>query len=335
MQHHFSLKSLNTFGLDVYAKHYFSLLDIQQLTDLNNISDFRTNRLILGGGSNVLFTKDFDGLVIHNELKGKKIVFEDDNIVQLKVAAGENWHELVLFTIENNWGGIENLSLIPGKVGASPMQNIGAYGVELKDVFLELEAWNIQKQQIEVFDKAKCEFGYRESIFKNSAKDQYIILSVTLELQKHPKINIAYGAIEAVLNSKKISSPSIKDVSDAVIEIRQSKLPNPTVIGNAGSFFKNPYISKTQYLQLQKEYPTIPSYPVDDLTVKVPAGWLIDQAGWKGKRFGDYGVHKNQALVLVNYGSAKGQDIAHLAAKIQMDILKKYQIELQTEVNFY
>ena len=334
MQENFSLSAYNTFGLDAKARYFESLNGVDQLNDLNSLPSFKSRRLILGGGSNILLTKDFDGIVLFNNLQGMNIVKEDESTIFLKVGAGEVWHELVLYAIANGFGGIENLSLIPGRVGASPMQNIGAYGVELKDVFYELEAWNIDKEQLETFNSDQCQFGYRESVFKNNYKDQYLILNVTFQLSKHPKINVSYGAIIDTLEEMSISNPSIKEVSDAVIAIRSSKLPNPAEIGNAGSFFKNPVIGNTQVAQLKQTYPNMPSYHVDEDSTKVPAGWLIEQAGWKGKSFGKYGVHKNQALVLVNYGGAKGNDIKDLAYDIQKDIAAKFGIVIEQEVNF-
>ena len=334
MQENFSLSAYNTFGLDAKARYFESLNGVDQLNDLNSLPSFKSRRLILGGGSNILLTKDFDGIVLFNNLQGMNIVKEDESTIFLKVGAGEVWHELVLYAIANGFGGIENLSLIPGRVGASPMQNIGAYGVELKDVFYELEAWNIDKEQLETFNSDQCKFGYRESVFKNNYKDQYLILNVTFQLSKHPKINVSYGAIIDTIEEMSISNPSIKEVSDAVIAIRSSKLPNPAEIGNAGSFFKNPVIGNTQVAQLKQTYPNMPSYHVDEDSTKVPAGWLIEQAGWKWKSFGKYGVHKNQALVLVNYGGAKGNDIKDLAYDIQKDIAAKFGIVIEPEVNF-
>ena len=333
MKTNISLKSYNTFGIDVQAKFFSEVKHIADIDVLRKNPVFNQEKLILSGGSNLLFTKDFDGLVIKNSILGIGIVKETDTEIFLKVNAGENWHELVMTCVENNWGGIENLALIPGQVGTSPMQNMGAYGVEIKDVFHSLEAYHLKKGQINTFTHSQCEFGYRESIFKKALKGQYIITSVIFKLNKNAQVNVSYGAIESVLNERKIANPSIKDVSDAVISIRESKLPNPKEIGNAGSFFKNPVISKTHYDILVNEYPTIVSYPISDSEVKVPAGWLIENAGWKGKTFENYGVHKNQALVLVNYGNAKGADIFRLAQDIQADVFGKYEIDLEMEVN--
>ena len=334
MHKNFSLKTFNTFGIEAQTQYFEELNDMHQLESLNNLPSFINNRLILGGGSNILLTKDFEGIVVHNNLKGIETVSENNKEVILKIAAGEVWHELVVYTIAKGYAGIENMSLIPGRVGAAPMQNIGAYGVELKDVFESLEAWNIEKQQIETFNLEQCQFGYRESVFKTTAKDQYIILSVNIKLQKEAQVNVSYGAIESTLKEMGIENPSIKDVSDAVIAIRSSKLPNPAEIGNAGSFFKNPIVAHTEVIRLQKEYPQMPFYKITATESKIPAGWLIEQAGWKGKKIGNYGVHKNQALVLVNYGDAKGNDIKNLAFDIKADVQTKFGIEISPEVNF-
>tara|TARA_B110000495_G_C22987084_1_gene580830 strand:+ start:196 stop:1209 length:1014 start_codon:yes stop_codon:yes gene_type:complete len=333
LQTNISLKPYNTFGIDVQAKFFTEVKHVADIDAIRKQAIFNQPKLILSGGSNILFTKHYDGLVIKNSIKGIGIVKETDTGIYIKVNAGENWHEFVQICVENNWGGVENLSLIPGQVGTSPMQNIGAYGVEIKDVFHSLEAYNIKSGQIDTYLHTACEFGYRESIFKKTLKGQYIITSVIFKLTKKPAVNVSYGDIEQVLEEQKISSPTIKDVSNAIISIRESKLPNPKEIGNAGSFFKNPMITKSHFKKLQKDYPNIVSYPISNTTVKVPAGWLIDNGGWKGKTFGNYGVHKNQALVLVNYDNAKGKDIFNLAQDIQTDILKKYEICLDMEVN--
>ena len=321
-----------TFGVNAKAKSLGVFSSTDELKTL-----LQENRqpqiMILGGGSNVLFTQDHEGLILLNKIEGIRLVQEDDEIALIRVGAGENWHEFVLYCIDKNWCGIENLSLIPGSVGASPMQNIGAYGVEIKDVFHELTALNLDTLEEETFDHARCEFGYRESVFKRALKGKYVITSVTFRLHKKSKLNTAYGAIESELERKGIKKPTIKDVSDAVISIRQSKLPDPKKLGNAGSFFKNPVVEKSVLLKIQENYPNVPSYPINDDHVKIPAGWLIDTAGWKGKRFGDYGVHANQALVLVNYDKAKGQDIYDLSQRILDDIENKFGILLEREVN--
>ena len=335
IQENISLQDFNTFGIDVNASLFTYVKTADQLQSLIRSDFFRREKiLILGGGSNILLTEDFNGLVVKVDIKGKEVIKEDEENVWLKVGAGENWHELVLYCIKNNYGGIENLSLIPGTVGAAPMQNIGAYGVEIKDVFTYLEAVNIQNGFVEIFDNKACEFGYRESIFKTVAKNKYVIAQVVLRLsKKNHKLRKDYGAIKAILEEKGINNPGIKEVSDAVIEIRQSKLPDPTKIGNAGSFFKNPLVHKEVYEQLKTIYPEIPHYPVALNEVKIPAAWLIEQCGWKGKRRDNIGVHKLQSLVLVNLGGGKGEDLWKLAQDIQESVKQKFGIELQPEVN--
>ena len=331
-QNNISLKPYNTFGINAYAESFVSVTSLDQLQNITkNYKDF----FILSGGSNILLTKDIQKPVVHLNLKGRSFTDEkDENTIFVKAMAGENWHEFVLWTLENNFGGLENLSLIPGNVGTSPMQNIGAYGVEIKDVFYKLEALEINSGEIKTFYKNDCNFGYRESVFKNILKGQYIIISVTFQLTKSQhNLNISYGAIHTELDSNKITDPSIKDVSDAIISIRESKLPNPKVIGNSGSFFKNPVISIEQFQFLEKEHPNIPYYKVSDSLVKIPAGWLIEQCGFKGKRFGDAGVHKKQALVLVNYGNATGKEILDLAKTILQTVTNTFGIDLEIEVN--
>ena len=332
MKENISLKGFNTFGIDVAARYYAQVKDPEQALEL--ISSYKEkNLLILGGGSNVLFTKNFDGLLLHNTIPGKEIIEENDEWVRIKFGAGENWHKSVLYCIENKLAGIENLSLIPGNCGAAPMQNIGAYGVEIKEVFHELEALHLPTGEFHTFSNEDCNFGYRESVFKNIYKNKYLILNITLQLQKKAKFNISYGAIESELESMKVETLSIKAISDAVINIRSRKLPNPAEIGNAGSFFKNPVISKDLLLKIQSTYPNVVNYPVNGDKVKLAAAWLIDQAGWKGKRFDNYGVHKNQALVLVNYGNANGNDIYSLSEEILDSVNKKFQVKLEREVN--
>ena len=329
------LKPFNTFGIEATAKYFIEVSSIEQLQEILQNPDYQsTERLILGGGSNMLLTKDFEGLVIKIAIKGFEVVNENEDNIWLKVGAGVVWHDLVLQCVNQNYAGMENLSLIPGTVGAAPMQNIGAYGIEIKEVFEELQALELATGEIKNFDKAMCNFGYRESIFKHEAKGKYIILNVTFKLNKRPTFHIEYGAIKDTLAEMNISEMSIKSMSDAVIHIRQSKLPNPAEIGNAGSFFKNPEIPNSQFETLKAQFPTIPSYPVSDTTTKVPAGWLIEQAGWKGQRFGNVGVHAKQALVLVNYGGGKGEEIKDLSQKIQASIKEKFGIQLSVEVNF-
>jgi UDP-N-acetylmuramate dehydrogenase len=331
-----SLSHLNTFGIDASAKYYVEIQHQKDLTALVQDKLFQKSKLlILGGGSNILLTDDFDGLVIKNCIKGINPIREDDQYIWLQVGAGELWHDFVLDCIENDRGGVENLSLIPGTVGAAPMQNIGAYGVEIKDTFESLEALHLESGAMHTFDNITCDFGYRDSVFKNSAKNKYIITSVTFRLTKHEHVlNTSYGAIKDMLSQQDITFPGIKDISEAVIKIRQSKLPDPTKIGNAGSFFKNPTIDKIDYEALQAEFPTMPAYQLADQQFKIPAGWLIEQCGWKGKTIGNIGVHKDQALVLVNYGKGKGIEISKLAAAIQQSVIDKYGIALSSEVNF-
>jgi len=326
-----SLKPYNTFGIDVAASRFVEVVSGDNLKDV--LIENNQPHLILGGGSNVLFTKDFDGIVIKNSIKGIRVVKEDDDVVVLKVGAGEVWHEFVLFCIANNYAGVENLSLIPGCVGASPMQNIGAYGVEVKDVITEVEAIDLRDYSTKIFQNSECEFDYRSSIFKTSQKGNYFITSVSFKLNKKAVINTSYGAIEAELERMTVFSATIKDVSDAVINIRSSKLPDPKEIGNSGSFFKNPIVTKEQKNKIVENYPDAPNYSQPNGTFKMAAGWLIEKCGWKGKRIDNYGVHKNQALVLVNYGGAKGSDIFDLSEQIITSVNDVFGIELEREVN--
>jgi UDP-N-acetylmuramate dehydrogenase len=329
----FSLKNYNTFGIEAKAKEFVTVHSTDELIEILQ-QHTASKKFILGGGSNMLLTQDIDALVIHLDLKGKKVIDENDDFVWVESQAGENWHEFVLWTIDQNFGGLENLSLIPGNVGTTPIQNIGAYGVEIKDTFVLCEAIHIETQELLVFTNEKCKFGYRESIFKNEIKDEFIITSVVFKLTKrHHKLNTSYGAIEAELEKQHIKNPSLKDVSNAVIAIRQSKLPNPKELGNSGSFFKNPVILKSDFEKIQQKFPDMPHYVVSETEVKVPAGWLIEQAGFKGKRFGDAGIHKNQALVLVNYGNATGQEILAVSKNIQKTIFETYGISIEAEVN--
>lgn len=334
IQKNVSLKYLNTFGIDVKAKLFAEFNSEQELKELLLEDEIHKSRkLILGGGSNVLFTGDFDGAVLLNRIKGIDVEKEDQDYALVKAGSGEVWHDLVLKTIEMNLGGIENLSLIPGTVGAAPIQNIGAYGAEVKDVFDFLQATHINTGESRTFDAEQCCFGYRDSVFKNEFKGEYIITSVTLKLKKDPEFNTSYGAITNTLKELGIKELSLKAVSDAVIHIRKSKLPDPAQIGNAGSFFKNPEIPVSQFEKLKKEYPEIPSYPTSPGMVKIPAGWLNEQCGWKGKCIGNAGVHKLQALVLVNLGGATGTELKNLAEQIKQSVKEKFGIELETEVN--
>lgn len=328
----YSLQSLNTFGIKADAEFFAR---VSTLDEIKEVISWKKNKelFVLGGGSNILLMKKVPGITLHNALKGIELVGEDSEAWLVKAMAGENWHQFVMYGIDQGFAGLENLSLIPGSVGASPMQNIGAYGVELKDVFYSLEALNIHTLETRVFDATACDFGYRTSIFKTKEKGNYIILSVTFRLSKKPIFHTSYGAIEQELEVMGVTNLSIRAVSNAVIRIRQSKLPDPVQLGNAGSFFKNPVITAQHYEQLKEIYPHIPGYLQDEGCVKVPAGWLIEQAGWKGKRFGNCGVHTNQALVLVNYGGATGKEIWELSESIIQDIVSKYNILLEREVN--
>lgn len=323
-----------TFGIPTRAKYFAPVKSLDHLQEvLDNKPKDYNKLLILGGGSNMLFTQDYDGLVLKNEIKGIELLAEDDNHYFVKIGAGENWHQFVLHAIDHQWAGIENLSLIPGNAGAAPMQNIGAYGVEIDQVLESVSAWHIEARELHVFSAKDCELGYRESIFKNKVKGQYIITDITLRLNKTPKLCTHYGAINSELERMEITTPTIRDISCAVIAIRQSKLPNPKEIGNAGSFFKNPIISLETYKKVKEKHPNLVAYPAGNDQMKIAAGWLIDQAGWKGKRINDYGVHANQALVLVNYDQAQGKDIFQLSEDIIEDVWSKYQIQLEREVN--
>lgn len=333
IQHNFSLKKYNTFGIEAKAKQFVAVHHTAELKTILQENKAH-KKFILGGGSNMLLTKDIDALVIHIDLKGKKIINENDDFVWVESQAGENWHEFVLWTITQNFGGLENMSLIPGNVGTTPVQNIGAYGTEIKDTFISCEAITIENQETKSFIKEDCHFGYRESIFKNEAKDQYIITSVVFKLtKKSHKINTSYGDISSELTKHNITNPTLKDVSNAVIAIRQSKLPDPKELGNSGSFFKNPILLKTDFEKIHRQFPEMKYFDISETEVKVPAGWLIEQAGFKGKRFGDAGIHKNQALVLVNYGNATGQQILDVSKDIQDTIFKKFGIHIEAEVN--
>lgn len=332
LQENVSLLPYNTFHINAIARHFGIFSSVDDLQEILGAAG-NTPLLVVGGGSNILFTQNFNGLVLKNNLLGVELIKEDSLHYYIKAWAGENWHNFVLYCIERNYAGVENLSLIPGCVGASPMQNIGAYGVEIKDVFDELEAYDLEDQKIVRFTLNDCAFGYRESVFKNIYKGRFIILNVTYRLNKQPAFNTSYGAIEQELQSMGVHTLSIKNISQAVINIRSSKLPNPAEIGNAGSFFKNPQVSVEQYNALKQQYPTIPAYPVNDTYIKLAAGWLIEQCGWKGYRNGDAGVHAKQALVLVNYGNATGNDIFTLSCNIIESVQSKFNISLEREVN--
>jgi len=332
IEQNISLRQYNTFGIDVKAK-LFSLFtsseDLGELLDSNQ----KNPTLILGGGSNILFTKNFDGLVLKNEIKGIELIKEDPNHVYARAGAGENWHQFVQYALHRNWAGLENLSLIPGNVGASPMQNIGAYGVEIKEIFDELEAYHKKEKRIRTFSVNDCGFGYRDSVFKTKYKNEYVILNVTFRLNKKPHFNTSYGAIEQELHKMGINDLTIQAVSQAVINIRSAKLPDPAVTGNAGSFFKNPEISLHQFNKMKSDFPGIIGYSLQNGNVKLAAGWLIEQGGWKGVRRADAGCHVQQALVLVNYGHATGKEVFDLSVEIVQSIKRKFGIQLEREVN--
>ncbi|WP_418498989.1 UDP-N-acetylmuramate dehydrogenase [Flagellimonas sp.] len=333
IQENISLKSHNTFGIDVKARFFVEITGLAQLQKVLELTAY-PKRFIISGGSNMLLTKDIDALVMHINLKGISIAEENGESVEIKAMAGENWHNLAMWSLDRGYGGLENLSLIPGNVGTAPIQNIGAYGVELKDVFISCTAMDVETGELVAFDKEDCQFGYRDSIFKNEAKDKFIITSVNLRLTKKDHVlHTGYGAIEEELKSNGIVYPTIRDISNAVIAIRQSKLPDPKELGNSGSFFKNPMISKKKFDKFIKHHPKAPFYELEDDQFKIPAGWLIEQCGFKGKRFGDAGVHEKQALVLVNYGKATGKEILELAENIQKEVKNKFGIDILPEVN--
>mmetsp|Transcript_21448 Transcript_21448/g.46593 ORF Transcript_21448/g.46593 Transcript_21448/m.46593 type:complete len:341 (+) Transcript_21448:112-1134(+) len=329
-----SLKAFNTFGISVKARYFLEISSAREARDFilsNRYSD--VPYLVLGGGSNVLFSTDYHGLILHNKILGIEKESESDTEVWVKAGAGETWQTFVEYCLDRNWGGVENLSLIPGSVGAAPIQNIGAYGVELKDVFHSLDALDMQTGTMNTFTAAQCRFGYRDSSFKKEWKGRFLITAVTLRLQKSPKVNISYGNVAEQLAAENILNPGIRDLSRVICRIRRSKLPDPDRIGNAGSFFKNPFIPRDTFEELKDQWPNISHYLQEDGSVKVPAAWLIDQCGWKGKRFGQYGVHENQPLVLVNYGGATGADIVKLSEEIMVSVSDEFGIDLEREVN--
>jgi UDP-N-acetylmuramate dehydrogenase len=353
----YNLSKLNTFGLDVNADYFIEIKSEIELKELFKLPEFKKNKKIfLGGGSNIIFTKDFDGIAVLNKLKGIKITKNGETNVEVRAMGGEIWNDLIGFAVNHGYWGIENLSLVPGTVGAAPIQNIGAYGTEIKDTLLNVEAFEIENGQKKIFTKEECELGYRDSIFKNKLKGKYFITAITLKLSKIPKPNISYKMLREYLEKStdtkvlagknKITEHSLKNISEAVTSIRQSKLPDPKILGNAGSFFKNVFVTKQQLQNLQEKFPNIPYFNEEtDLTpdpspykgeggnIKIPAGWLIEQTGWKGKKIGNVGVHEKQALVLVNYGGATGQEILDLANKIIASVKEKFGLELTPEVN--
>lgn len=336
LQENISLKPYNTFGIEATAKYFTAFQSVHQLEEVFSSPEplnTKADLLILGGGSNLLFTSNFDGLVLKNEIGGIEVVMEDEDFVYVKAGAGENWHQFVLYCLNHNYAGAENLSLIPGNVGASPMQNIGAYGVEIKDIFYELEAFHLGDKAVQKFSLTDCAFGYRESVFKRKYKNQFAITSVTYRLRKQPVFNTSYGAIQQELESMGVKELSIQLISQAVINIRSSKLPDWKVVGNAGSFFKNPQIPNEQFKALKEQFPTIVAFPAGTQHTKLAAGWLIEQCGWKGYRKGDAGCYPKQALVLVNYGQAKGADIFELSEQIIQSVKEKFGVDLEREVN--
>lgn len=333
VREHAQLSDYNTMGVEAKARYFAEVHSIEDVLILLNDDRFEDlPKMVIGGGSNILFKNDYEGLLILNSIKGREIIIQNNEHILLELGAGENWHEVVEFCVEQGWGGIENLSLIPGSVGAAPIQNIGAYGVELEEVFVSLDAIMLDSGEFRSFSKKECRFGYRDSIFKQELKGEVLITSVILKLQMEPRVNTSYRALEEKLKDAGIEHPSIRDIHEAVMEIRQSKLPNPAEIGNTGSFFKNPVIHKEQFEKLKFQYPDMPSYPAAE-GIKIPAAWLIDQCGWKGKRVGDAGVHKMQALVLVNYGNATGKEIWELARQIQASVEERFGVSLIPEVN--
>jgi UDP-N-acetylmuramate dehydrogenase len=334
IQESVSLKPHNTFGIDATAKYFSSFSSVEELNEIIN-SQFSVlnSQLILGGGSNILLTKSFDGLVLKNEIKGIEVVKEDDHHIYIKGGAGENWHQFVLYCVNNNYAGVENLSLIPGNVGASPMQNIGAYGVEIKELFSEMEAFHKKDKIVQKFFLEDCEFGYRESVFKNKYKDQFVIVNVTYRLNKRPSFNTSYGAIRQELEKMGVQELTIQAISQAVVNIRSSKLPDPKQMGNAGSFFKNPILPNEEFNELKNAFPDIVSFRSGDDQTKLAAGWLIEQCGWKGYRKNDAGCYAKQALVLVNYGNASGKEIFELSEEIIQSVQQKFNVHLEREVN--
>ncbi len=328
-----SLTAFNTFGIDALARYFAPFSSVEELKEILEEVSGDLPLLILGGGSNILFTKNFDGTVLKNELHGITLLREDEEHFYIEAAAGENWHRLVMHCVANNYAGMENLSLIPGSTGAAPIQNIGAYGVELKDVFYELQAYDLHEKNLVTFTKTDCQFGYRESVFKGKYKGRFIILSVTFQLSKKPVFVTQYGAIQQQLEAMHVSQLTIGAISQAVINIRRSKLPDPDMVGNAGSFFKNPTIDNELFFELKKKYPDIAGFATDDNKTKLAAGWLIEQCGWKGYRNNDAGCYEKQALVLVNYGNATGNDIFRLSQQIIESVYNTFGVLLEREVN--
>ncbi len=332
-EQHKNLIDYNTFGMSVTADSFVEVNSIEEVQQLIKQGVFQSNFFILGGGSNILFTKNFDGTVVKNNITGIRVLNEDNENIDVYIGAGENWHQTVLHCVDQDWGGIENLSLIPGCVGAAPIQNIGAYGVELEDVLTRVHFIDLSNGESKSLENKQCQFGYRNSIFKHSLKNKVLITGIELRLSKKHDLSLEYGAIKSQLEIENITNPTIKDVSNAVIAIRQSKLPDPAELGNSGSFFKNPIISTDLFNEIKKSNPSINCYPVNETHVKIAAGWLIEQCGWKGKRIGNTGSHAKQALVLVNYGGAKGSEVLALANKIIESVKEAFNVTLEPEVN--
>jgi len=328
-----SLKPYNTFGIDVKARFFAEALEEEDIIRLaTNLREEYHPLLLLGGGSNILFTGDFQGTILRISTKGINVIKEDDNTIWVKACAGENWDDLVKYTVEKGWGGLENLSAIPGNTGTSPVQNIGAYGVEIKDTLYELEVWDLETKSKRIFSNGECEFGYRDSIFKSKLKGRFIILNLTFQLAKKPVLSLDYGNIREELRQVNINNPTIANVREAICSIRSRKLPDPKLLGNAGSFFKNPVFLPEEYEKLQQSFPGIVSFPQDG-KMKLAAAWMIEQSGWKGKRIGNAGVHDTQPLVLVNYGNATGKEILNLGNAIKKSVVDKFGVVLETEVN--
>jgi len=333
IRENYALQHLNTFGVRHSARFF---AEVQQVDELQELVLRHPKPHILGGGSNVLLTHDLEGLVIRNGLKGIEVINENEEYVWVEIKSGENWHQFVQWAVNHGWGGVENLSLIPGTIGAAPIQNIGAYGVEIKDVLVSVQAMELNTTRIVTFTAEECQFSYRHSLFKMPEyKNRFFILGITLRLSKHPVLSTRYADVEKKLKESNIQNPGIAEVHQAIIEIRRNKLPDPAIIGNAGSFFKNPVISLTQFQDIKIKFPHIPSYVVDDEWIKIPAGWLIDQAGWKGKQLGKVACYEKQALVIVNTGGAGGKEIWDFAIMIQEDIFEKFGIRLEPEINVW
>ena len=334
IQKNISLKKYNTIRIDVKAKEFVKINSDEEIQSLISSGILKNKKfIILGGGSNILFTKNFDGIIVKINTKGKRVIKENSEHIFVKVSAGEDWQDFVDYCIENNFAGVENLSLIPGTVGAAPVQNIGAYGVELKDVFYELQAIEIESGETKKFTKSNCEFSYRNSIFKNRLRNRYVIISVAFKLHKHPKIKLEYGNIKQELEKSGIINPGIKEISNAICNIRRNKLPDVEKIGSAGSFFKNPVVDEEFFIKLKNKFPEIPAYELPDSKYKLAAGWLIEKTGLKGKTFGNAGIYKDQALVIVNHGGASSDEIIYVMEKIQKIVFEKFRVKLQTEVN--